>query len=77
VTPLSSHHLDAVAQFDEPQHRGKRQERQDNHSCGQHHDSYEPVHAAMNIEISITAMAHPATDQGHTGALMYGLSRSM
>ena len=31
---------------------------------------YERLHAAMNIRTLAATISHPASDQGHTGALM-------
>ena len=70
-------YLDVVAQPDEAEHRGEHRERQNDHSGSRHRDSYERLHAAMTIRMPAATISHPASHQGHTGALMWRLSRSM
>jgi hypothetical protein len=69
--------LHAVAQRDKAEHYRECHERKDNHCDGRHVSSYEWLHAATKSTITIAANNHPATDHGHTGALMCGLSRSI
>jgi hypothetical protein len=69
--------LHAVAQRDEAEHRSECHNRQNNHCDCKHPGSYEWLHAATKSRITIAANNHPATDHGHTGALMCGLSRSI
>ena len=70
-------HLDPFAEHDEAEHHGKRREGEHDHSKSQHVSPYDRSHAAANKSSVTAAITQPAADHGHTGASIYGLSRSM